>query len=128
MNTGRATVPLRAALAQALPERPFRVELWDGSALPATNGGGPTFRLRSPRALGHLLRAPGQLGLGRAYVSGDIDVDDIDAVLELLDGYAVPLARRAREGATRGRRRARRRFAAGASRARGRAAPPRATP
>ena len=91
MNTERATRPLREALAQALPERPFRLELWDGSGLPATNGaGGPTFRLRSPRALGHVLRAPGQLGLGRAYVSGDIEVDDIDAVLELLDAYSVP--------------------------------------
>jgi Mycolic acid cyclopropane synthetase len=61
------------------------------SRLPPTNGaGGPTFRVRSPRALGHLLRAPGQLGLGRAYVSGDIEVDDLDAALELLDGYTVP--------------------------------------
>jgi cyclopropane-fatty-acyl-phospholipid synthase len=85
------TEPLRDALAQALPERPFRVELWDGSALEPTNGtGGPTFRVRSPRALSHMLRAPGQLGLGRAYVSGDIDVDDMGAALELLDGYTVP--------------------------------------
>jgi cyclopropane-fatty-acyl-phospholipid synthase len=90
VNIERGTLPLREALAQALPGRPFRLELWDGSALPATNGGGPTFRLHSPRALGHLLRAPGQLGLGRAYVSGELEVNDIDAVLELLDGYAVP--------------------------------------
>ena len=91
MSSERATFPLREALAQALPERPFRVELWDGSALPATNGAvGPTFRVRSARALGHVLRAPGQLGLGRAYVSGEIEVDDIDAPLELLDRYAVP--------------------------------------
>jgi cyclopropane-fatty-acyl-phospholipid synthase len=46
--------------------------------------------VRSPRALGHVPRAPSQLGLGRAYVSSDIEVDDIEAVLELLDGYAVP--------------------------------------
>ena len=78
-------------MRRRFPSVPFRLELWDGSTLPATNGaGGPTFRVRSPRALGHLLRAPGQLGLGRAYVSGEIEVDDIDAVLELLDGYAVP--------------------------------------
>jgi cyclopropane-fatty-acyl-phospholipid synthase len=87
----RATGALREALAEALPERPFRVELWDGSTVPPTEGsGGPTFRLRSPRALGHMLRAPGQLGLGRAYVSGEIEVDDMDAALDLLDGYAVP--------------------------------------
>jgi len=91
MNTMRATAPLCEALAQALPERPFRVDLWDGSTLrPTHDAGGPTLRVRSSRALGHLLRAPGQLGLGRAYVSGDIEVDDMDAVLELLDGYTVP--------------------------------------
>jgi cyclopropane-fatty-acyl-phospholipid synthase len=91
MSTVRGTAPLRDALAQALPERPFRVELWDGSTLPSTNGGGgPTFRMRSPGALAHLLRAPGQLGLGRAYVSGEIELDDMDAALELLDGYTVP--------------------------------------
>ena len=91
MNDVYATAALREGLARAMPERPFALELWDGTALPPTDGlGGPTFRVRSPRALGHVLRAPGQLGLGRAYVSGEIEVDDIDAVLELLDGYAVP--------------------------------------
>ena len=91
MSATRVTAPLREALARALPERPFGLELWDGGTLPPTYGaGGPTFRVRSPRALGHVLRSPGQLGLGRAYVSGEIEVDDIDVVLELLDGYAVP--------------------------------------
>ena len=84
MTAPRATLALLEALAQALPERPFRIELWDGSTLPPTDGcGGPAFRVRSHRALGHMLRAPGQLGLGRAYVSGEIEVDDIDAALEL---------------------------------------------
>ncbi|MGA2927263.1 MAG: cyclopropane-fatty-acyl-phospholipid synthase family protein [Solirubrobacteraceae bacterium] len=91
MSARSATQSLRETLAQALPERPFRVELWDGSSLSPTNGaGGPTFSLRSPRALAHLLRAPGQLGLGRAYVSGEVEVSDIDAVLELLDTYTLP--------------------------------------
>ena len=38
-------------------------------------------------ALGHMLRAPGQLGLGRAYVSGNLSVDDIDKTLALLADY-----------------------------------------
>ncbi len=91
MSAGRATLPLREMLARVLVERPFAIELWDGTTLlPTGPSGGPTFRVRSPRALGHVLRAPGQLGLGRAYVSGEIEVDDMDAVLELLDGYRVP--------------------------------------
>src|SRR5579859_6951394 len=91
MTATGATAPLREALAEALPERPFTVTLWDGSELAPTNGhAGLTFEIRSPRALAHVLRSPGQLGLGRAYVSGDIDVDDMDAALALLDGYTVP--------------------------------------
>ena len=86
-----STAPLREALAEALPDRPFRIDLWDGTSLPPTNGGGgPTFTVRSQRALAHALRAPGQLGLGRAYVAGDIEVDDIDRVLELLDSWKPP--------------------------------------
>ena len=73
-----------------LPERPFAVEFWDGSAVPATNGSGPTFRVRSPRAVAHALRAPGQLGLGRAYVSGELEIDDIDALIGLLEGWRPP--------------------------------------
>jgi cyclopropane-fatty-acyl-phospholipid synthase len=85
------TAELRHSLEEALPERPFRLELWDGSAVASTNGGGgPTFRLRSPLALGHVLRAPGQLGVGRAYVSGEVEVDDLDAALDLLDGWQAP--------------------------------------
>jgi cyclopropane-fatty-acyl-phospholipid synthase len=77
-------------IEQALPERPFGVRLWDGSTLAPTNGGGPTFEVRSPDALGHALLAPGQLGLGRAYVSGALDVDDLEGTLELLDEWEPP--------------------------------------
>jgi len=84
-----STAPLREALESAIPQRPFRLELWDGSALASTDGG-PTFSLRSPQALGHVLRAPGQLGVGRAYVSGALDVDDVEAALALLDSWNPP--------------------------------------
>src|SRR5919107_3236214 len=88
--------PFLDEVARAIPSRPFAVELWDGSTLPSTNGGGPTFRVRSSDAFAHALRAPGQLGLGRAYVSGALEVDDLDDVLELLDGWQPPpLDRRA---------------------------------
>jgi cyclopropane-fatty-acyl-phospholipid synthase len=83
--------PLREELRRALPERPFEVAFWDGSTLPPTNGASQTtFRVKSPVALAHALRAPGQLGIGRAYVSGALDVDDLDATLELLDAWQPP--------------------------------------
>jgi cyclopropane-fatty-acyl-phospholipid synthase len=83
---------LRAEIERALPDRPFTITWWDGATTPPTtgNGGGPTFTARSPQALGHILRAPGQLGLGRAYVSGELAVDDMDAVIELLSNWQPP--------------------------------------
>ena len=84
------TEPLRREIEARFPERPFTVEFWDGTRLPSSDGAGPTFHVRSPRAAAHVLRAPGQLGLGRAYVSGEIEVDDIDAVIEVLDGWTPP--------------------------------------
>jgi cyclopropane-fatty-acyl-phospholipid synthase len=85
-----STAPLRREIEARIPERPFTVEFWDGTRLPAIDGDGPTFFVRSPRAAAHALRAPGQLGLGRAYVSGDIEVDDMDAVIEVLDNWQPP--------------------------------------
>jgi cyclopropane-fatty-acyl-phospholipid synthase len=85
-----ATAPLRRELESALPERPFALRFWDGSTLPSTNGGGPVFSARSPRAVAHALLAPGQIGLSRAYVSGELEVDDLDDVLELLSGWDPP--------------------------------------
>ncbi len=109
------TKPLRREIEARIPDRPFTVEFWDGTRLASSDGGGPTFRVRSPRAAAHVLRAPGQLGLGRAYVSGEIEVDDIDAVIALLDGWQPPPL----DGA------AKRRLLLGAVRAAGLNPPPR---
>ncbi len=81
---------LRRELAQALPERPFALRFWDGSELEPTVPGGPTFTIRSPAAVAHLLRAPGQLGLGRAYAAGELEADDLDRVIGLLDTFEAP--------------------------------------
>jgi cyclopropane-fatty-acyl-phospholipid synthase len=86
----RTTEPLRRELAATLPERPFTITFWDGTELPATNGGGPTLHVRSPAAIAHALRAPGQLGIGRAYVSGAIEVDDIDEAMAAILNYKAP--------------------------------------
>src|SRR5215213_10913483 len=110
-----STEPIRTELQAALPERPFTVDFWDGSRLPSTNGGGPRFSVRSPAAFAHALRAPGQLGLGRAYVSGELEVDDVDEVLDLLDSWQPPPLDRATRG----------RLALAAARATGLRLPPR---
>jgi cyclopropane-fatty-acyl-phospholipid synthase len=52
---------------------PVRVHAWDGSE--AGPHGTPVVVLRSPRALRRVLWRPGELGLARAYVSGDLDVE-----------------------------------------------------
>jgi len=89
--------PLRRELERTLPERPFRLEFWDGGRLESTTGSGPTFFIRSPQAVANVIRAPGELGLGRSYASGHIDVDDLDAVMALLGPWKPPpLARRDR--------------------------------
>jgi cyclopropane-fatty-acyl-phospholipid synthase len=80
---------LRRELERALPERPFELAFWDGTRLEAT-AAGPSFRLRGPAAISHLLRSPGQLGIGRAYVSGLLEVDDLDAAMELLASWQPP--------------------------------------
>ena len=61
-------------------ELPVRLRAWDGSE--AGPSGGPVLVIRSRRALRRLLWAPGELGLARAYVTGDIDVDG-----DLTDGF-----------------------------------------
>ena len=82
--------PLRRELALALPDRPFALRFWDGSELVPTTPGGPVFTVRSPAAVAHLLRAPGQLGLGRAYAAGELEADDLDLVIGLLDTFKAP--------------------------------------
>ncbi len=84
------TAPLRHELEQALPERPFALRFWDGSELQRTEPGGPTFTVHSPRALAHVLRAPGELGIGRAYAAGLVEVDDLDAALLLVETFQTP--------------------------------------
>ncbi len=106
---------MQRELERALPERPFALRFWEGSELPATTPGGPVFTVRSPGAIAHLLRAPGQLGLGRAYAAGMLEADDLDLVIGLLDGFRAPPIDRA----------ARARLALAALRACGPTRPPR---
>jgi cyclopropane-fatty-acyl-phospholipid synthase len=64
---------------------PVRIRAWDGSE--AGPPGAPTLVVRRRRALRRLLWRPGELGLARAWVAGEVDVDgDLYEALDLLSG------------------------------------------
>jgi len=64
---------------------PVAFEAYDGSRCGPVDAPA-TLVLRSPTALQRILTAPGELGLGRAYVAGDLDLEgDIWAALSLRD-------------------------------------------
>lgn len=66
---------------------PIRIEMWDGSTLGEDSS--TTIQLTSPMALRRILWSPGELGLARAYVAGDLQLDgNIFDLLELRDAIA----------------------------------------
>ena len=66
---------------------PFRVEAFDGSVVEPTTispANEITLKVLSPRALIRVLRRPGELGLARAFVAGDLELEgDLDALFAL---------------------------------------------
>ncbi|MGJ9421310.1 class I SAM-dependent methyltransferase [Aeromicrobium sp. CF3.5] len=71
MNTAAAMLNLSEdVLGMPLP---VRLRTWDGSE--AGPAGAPVLVIRRKRALRHILWSPGELGVARAYVQGDLDVD-----------------------------------------------------
>jgi cyclopropane-fatty-acyl-phospholipid synthase len=86
----RVSRPLGRELQRVFPTRPFNVRFWDGGAVAATTDGAPTFFVKRPTALAHVLSAPGTLGLGRAYVDGSLAVDDLDGALRVVDEFEPP--------------------------------------
>ncbi|MFI6050960.1 class I SAM-dependent methyltransferase [Streptomyces violascens] len=78
----RLTALAEELLGEALP---VRIRAWDGSE--AGPPGAPVLVVRHRRALRRLLWKPGELGLARAWVAGEIDVEgDLYAALGLLAG------------------------------------------
>ncbi len=64
---------------------PVALRAYDGTVLGPPDSAA-TVVIRSPQALARIVQAPGELGLGRAYVAGEIDVEgDIFAALALRD-------------------------------------------
>ena len=67
---------------------PVRLTGWDGSV--AGPGDGPTLHVRNRRAVRRLMWAPGELGLARAFVAGEIDVEgDLTEGLRALADYGA---------------------------------------
>jgi cyclopropane-fatty-acyl-phospholipid synthase len=79
--------PLAARIDSLAPgARTLRIRFWDGSEIPSADGSAdaPAVVLRSPRALAHVAFRPGEVGIARAWVSGEVAVDgDLEAVLAL---------------------------------------------
>ncbi|MGI8763713.1 MAG: class I SAM-dependent methyltransferase [Ilumatobacteraceae bacterium] len=83
-SVAAALAPLVTAILGSEP--PLRIELWDGSALgPSAEATPGTLIVRSPDAIRRIMWCPNELGLGRAYVAGELDLEgDIVAMVELL--------------------------------------------
>ncbi|GHC67370.1 SAM-dependent methyltransferase [Streptomyces cinnamoneus] len=84
---GDAARRLSALAEQALgAPLPVRIRAWDRSECGPP--GTPLLVVRRRRALRRLLWKPGELGLARAWVAGDLDVEgDLYEALELLAGH-----------------------------------------
>jgi len=77
VNRPRPTVSIGEAISTLMPGRiPFRFAAYDGSSAGPEDA---TIRLhlRNARGLSYLLTAPGDLGMARAYVSGDLDIEGV---------------------------------------------------
>jgi len=70
---GAAGVIAELLKAHAGLDLPVGLRAWDGSE--AGPEGPPVLVARTPRALRRILWCPGELGLARAYISGDLDVE-----------------------------------------------------
>ncbi|MET9775388.1 class I SAM-dependent methyltransferase [Streptomyces sp. NPDC006367] len=81
-----AALRLQDLFAQLLgAPLPVRIRAWDGSQAGPPDA--PTLVVRRRRALRRLLFKPGELGLARAWVAGDLDIEgDLYTALDLLAG------------------------------------------
>ena len=69
---------------------PLRVTFWDGSSIGPPDSA-VRLHFKSPDGLRRLIWAPGELGLSRAYVAGDIELDgSVFDLLALRDWMADP--------------------------------------
>jgi cyclopropane-fatty-acyl-phospholipid synthase len=89
-----AAEALRPLIGQFLGGRiPVRFEFWDGSAVEPTTGPSAVaavVRVRSVDAVRRIVWAPGEIGVARAFVAGDIEIEgDIFSTLRALSEVSV---------------------------------------
>jgi len=84
VGSGRAADAAAPLVETLLGDAAVRIELWDGSAVDP-GGAVCTLRLRSPDALRRVLWSPGELGVARAFVAGDLELDgDLHEAIRVL--------------------------------------------
>ncbi len=91
MTAADAARPLSDRIDSLAPgARRVRIRFWDDSEIPSADGDPtvPAVILRSPRALAHAVWRPGEMGIARAWVSGEVEVEgDIEQVLALRTAF-----------------------------------------
>ncbi len=85
MASTRPSTTVAATIERVLgPDLPIALEAYDGSRV-GPDPAPATLVVRSPDAIRRIVSAPGELGLGRAYVAGELDVEgDVYAALGAL--------------------------------------------
>src|SRR5688500_12897484 len=80
--------PLATRIDAKIPGgRPLGLRFWDGSELPGPPGA-PAIVVNSPQAIARVIHERSELGFGRAWVAGELDVDgDLGQTLQLTDRF-----------------------------------------
>jgi cyclopropane-fatty-acyl-phospholipid synthase len=83
-SDGGVAADLKPLVTKLIGDASVRLEFWDGTTLGPPDAKGAVY-VKSPTALRRIAWAPNELGPGRAYVAGELDVDgDIFTLIELL--------------------------------------------
>ena len=79
MTRNGTSTPTVADMVKAVttPPLPLRITAYDGSAV-GPRDAGLELHVKSPRALNYLVTAPGDLGLARAYITGELIASGVE--------------------------------------------------
>jgi cyclopropane-fatty-acyl-phospholipid synthase len=93
-SAGTAAERIAVVIERLLGEpSPLRIRAWDGSQ--AGTPDGPTLVVSSRKAIRRLLWRPDEIGLGRAWVAGELDIEgDLVEALRLLETVAHDISKR----------------------------------